>query len=89
MLGLLDSRRSFQHVRDEAVGELVFFVEDPNHFVFFDDKHGRGVIIITIIPANQAGPQGTLPLKNRLVQGSQQPASLPASLTTVSFTLPS
>jgi hypothetical protein len=31
-----------QHVGDEAVGELVLFVEHANHFIFFDNQHGGG-----------------------------------------------
>lgn len=31
-----------EHVGDEAVGELVLFVEHTNHFIFFDHQHGSG-----------------------------------------------
>jgi hypothetical protein len=38
----LDSNVSHQHVRDEAVGELVFLVERANHFAFLnDERSGR------------------------------------------------
>jgi hypothetical protein len=38
----LDSNVSRQHVRDEAVGELVFLVERANHFAFLnDERSGR------------------------------------------------
>lgn len=31
-----------EHVGDEAVGELVLFVEHANHFIFFDNQCGSG-----------------------------------------------
>lgn len=37
-----DSDVSRQHVRDEPVGELMFRVEDAQHFLFLNDKHGSG-----------------------------------------------
>ena len=37
-----DSDVSRQHMSDEAVGELVFPVEDSNHLVFLNDEHGGG-----------------------------------------------
>ncbi len=37
---LFDPDVSRQHIRDEAVGELVFPVEHANHLVFLNDEHG-------------------------------------------------
>src|SRR6266478_2073675 len=39
---LFDSYVSRQHIRDEAVGELVLLVEHANHLLFFNDQHGGG-----------------------------------------------
>jgi hypothetical protein len=39
---LLDPDVPRQHIDDEAVGELVFSVEHPNHLVFLNYEHGRG-----------------------------------------------
>ena len=36
---LLDSDVSCQHVRDEAIGELMFPVEYSNHLIFINDEH--------------------------------------------------
>src|SRR6266849_6079791 len=37
---LFDSYVSRQHIRDEAVGELVLLVQHANHLVFLNDQHG-------------------------------------------------
>lgn len=37
-----DSNVSSQHVSDEAVGKIVFFVKHPNHLFFPNPQHGRG-----------------------------------------------
>ncbi len=37
--GLFDPDVSRKHIGDEAVGELVFLVEDAKHLVFLDDEH--------------------------------------------------
>src|SRR5208337_777379 len=39
---LLDADVSRQHMRDEAVGELVFAMEHANHLVFLDNEYGGG-----------------------------------------------
>jgi hypothetical protein len=37
-----------KHMSDEAVGELVFPVEQANHLVFLNDEHVVGAIAVAV-----------------------------------------
>ncbi|MGC1168234.1 MAG: hypothetical protein WA886_04975, partial [Candidatus Acidiferrales bacterium] len=65
-----DSNVSSQHVSDEAVGKIVFFVKHPNHLFSPNPQHGRGRERGRY--ANGLTRQAAFPRRNLRVPGSTQ-----------------